>query len=199
MSYQQWKDQDYAEDNKSMLVANEFDPIKKDKKEVFVGQQLVNVPYFPVNQQPSFLHGNPPPSSPPYRKKSQPDLTDFEFDESDVIFSSSSDSTDNDVIVSSPSPENVSTSPPVNRSYNSGIYAALSEDQPPFVKRRGVKSPSRAVTVAREVNKPVAARRSSAPVNVPVWPKSKQRKSFYLGANGFCDSLVLTAVAILRK
>lgn len=54
-------------------------------------------------------------------------------------------------------------------------------DHPPFVKRRGVKSPSRAVNVTREVNVPVAVRRSSAPVNVPVWPKSKQRRSFYLG------------------
>ncbi|GKD48084.1 hypothetical protein Tco_1277060, partial [Tanacetum coccineum] len=86
----------------------------------------------------------------------EPDLNDFEFNESDVIFSSSSDFTDNDVIVSSPSPENVSTSPPVNRIYNSGIYAALSDDQPPFVKRKGVRSPSRAVNMAREVNKPVA-------------------------------------------
>nr|GEU62487.1 ribonuclease H-like domain-containing protein [Tanacetum cinerariifolium] len=109
----------------------------------------------------------------------EPDLNDFEFNESDVIFSSSSDFTDNDVIVSSPSPENVSTSPPVNRIYNSGIYAALSDDQPPFVKRKGVRSPSRAVNMAREVNVPVAVRRSSAPVNVPVWPKSKQRRSFY--------------------
>ncbi|KVI07610.1 Senescence regulator [Cynara cardunculus var. scolymus] len=105
-----------------------------------------------------------------------------EFHESDVFWSSSSDVSD------IPSPSNVSSSPPIHRQYNSGLYAALSDDQHPLVRRKHAMSPSQSAATAARTIPPVALRRSSehsvgyhqsAPVNVPVWPKNKTNN--YLG------------------
>ncbi|KAI3750971.1 hypothetical protein L2E82_21931 [Cichorium intybus] len=106
-----------------------------------------------------------------------PDLNNGnEFDESDVFWSSSSEVSD------IPSPSNVSSSPPIHRQYNSGLYAALSDDQHPLVRRKPAMSPSQSAATAARTIPPVALRRSSehspgyhqsAPVNVPVWPKNK--------------------------
>ncbi|CAI9259767.1 unnamed protein product [Lactuca saligna] len=99
----------------------------------------------------------------------------LEFNESDVFWSSSSDVSD----IQSP---NVSSSPPIHRQYNSGLYAALSDDQHPLVRRKPAMSPSQSAATAARTIPPVALRRSSehspayhqsAPVNVPVWPKNK--------------------------
>ncbi|KAD4584216.1 hypothetical protein E3N88_21817 [Mikania micrantha] len=100
----------------------------------------------------------------------------FELHESDVFWSSSSD------VSEIPSPSNVSSSPPVHRQFNSGLYAALSDDQQPFVRRKHEISPSQSAATAARTIPPVALRRyseispgyhQSAPVNVPVWPKNQ--------------------------
>lgn len=105
-----------------------------------------------------------------------------ELHESDVVWSSSSDVSD------IPSPSNVSSSPPIHRQYNSGLYAALSDDQHPLVRRKHAMSPSQSAATAARTIPPVALRRfsehsagyhQSAPVNVPVWPKNKPNN--YLG------------------
>ncbi|KAI3762366.1 hypothetical protein L1987_52795 [Smallanthus sonchifolius] len=119
--------------------------------------------------------------------ENQPDLNDddnngFELHESDFFWCSSSD------VSEIPSPSNVSSSPPIPRHNNSGLYAALSDDQHPLVRRKPAMSPSQSAATAARTIPPVSLRRSSehspgyhqsAPVNVPVWPKNKT--SSYLG------------------
>ncbi|MFS7929831.1 putative senescence regulator S40 [Helianthus anomalus] len=104
----------------------------------------------------------------------------FELHECDVIWSSSSSDT-----VEIPSPSNVSTSPPIHRQHTSGLYAALSDDQHSVVRRNRSISPSQSAATAARTIPPVSLRRSSeycanyhqsAPVNVPVWPKSDLRR-----------------------
>ncbi|KAI3783850.1 hypothetical protein L1987_42938 [Smallanthus sonchifolius] len=110
-----------------------------------------------------------------------PDLNNngFELHESDVIWSSSSHASE------IPSPSNVSNSPPIHRQFNSGLYAALSDDQHVLVRRKPSMSPSQSAATAARTIPPVALRRSSehyhqsAPVNVPAWPKNQT--SNYLG------------------
>ncbi|KAK9075248.1 hypothetical protein SSX86_003569 [Deinandra increscens subsp. villosa] len=111
-----------------------------------------------------------------------PDLNGFELHESDLFWSTSSDASE------IPSPSNVSSSPPIHRHHNSGLYAALSDDQHPLVRRKPNMSPSQSAATAARTIPPVALRRSSehshqsAPVNVPVWPRNQT--SSYLGRFG---------------
>ncbi|KAI3807983.1 hypothetical protein L1987_23923 [Smallanthus sonchifolius] len=103
----------------------------------------------------------------------------FELHESDFFWSSSSD------VSEIPSPSNVSSSPPIHRHNNSGLYAALSDDQHPLVRRKPAMSPSQSAATAARTIPPVRSSEhspgyhQSAPVNVPVWPKNKT--STYLG------------------
>ncbi|KAI3705873.1 hypothetical protein L1987_76122 [Smallanthus sonchifolius] len=108
-----------------------------------------------------------------------PDLNNnngFELHESDVIWSSSSDASE------IPSPSNVTNSPPIHRQFNSGLYAALSDDQHVLVRRKPSMSPSQSAATATRTIPPVALRRSSehyhqsAPVNVPA---GKQNEALF--------------------
>lgn len=106
--------------------------------------------------------------------------SDLELHESDVVWSSSTSSiSSSDEVSELPSPATiVSSSPPVSRQFNSGLYAALSEDQNTLVRRKPQMSPSEFAATAARTIPPVAVKRSSehyhqsAPVNVPVWPKN---------------------------
>ncbi|KAK1431616.1 hypothetical protein QVD17_08100 [Tagetes erecta] len=99
-----------------------------------------------------------------------PDLNhnnnNFELHETDIFWSSSSET---------PSPANVSTSPPVHRQSSSGLYTAL-------VRRKPNINPSQFTAISARTILPVTFKRSSehftgfhqsAPVNVPNWPKNE--------------------------
>ncbi|MFS7949400.1 putative senescence regulator S40 [Helianthus anomalus] len=136
-------------------------------------------------------------------QQQQPDLNNntnaFEFHENDVVWSSSSSSSDDDASElpsPSPSPSHASTSLPLHRHNTSGLYAALSDDQLPSVRRKPAVTPSQSAATAARTIPPVTVRRSSehspgfhqsAPVNVPVWLKNKS--SGYLGFNDVIDDV----------
>nr|XP_043615420.1 uncharacterized protein LOC122587348 [Erigeron canadensis] len=104
----------------------------------------------------------------------------FEFHENDVVFPFDDVTYD----FPSPSPANLSSSPPVHRQLTSGLYAALSNDQNPLVRKKPNMSPSQSAATAARTISPVTARRSSehyhqsAPVNVPVWPKNRSSSKY---------------------
>ncbi|KAJ0694184.1 putative senescence regulator S40 [Helianthus annuus] len=140
-------------------------------------------------------------------QQQQPDLNNnnnntnaFEFHESDVVWSPSSSSDDDASELPSPSPSpspsHASTSPPLHRHNTSGLYAALSDDQLPSVRRKPAVTPSQSAATAARTIPPVTVRRSSehspgfhqsAPVNVPVWLKNKS--SGYLGFDDVVDDV----------
>ncbi|KAJ0653464.1 putative senescence regulator S40 [Helianthus annuus] len=138
-------------------------------------------------------------------QQQQPDLNNnnnntnaFEFHESDVVWSPSSSSDDDasELPSPSPSPSHASTSPPLHRHNTSGLYAALSDDQLPSVRRKPAVTPSQSAATAARTIPPVTVRRSSehspgfhqsAPVNVPVWLKNKS--SGYLGFDDVIDDV----------
>ncbi|KAF7131885.1 hypothetical protein RHSIM_Rhsim09G0208300 [Rhododendron simsii] len=118
-------------------------------------------------------------------KPPDPNPTPFELDESDVVWSSSTDLSDSTDLVS-PSPPTASSSPTTPRLHNhqfhplkSGLSAALSNDLLPLVRRKPALNPSLSAASAARTIPPVPAATSpaaskfpqSAPVNVPIWPK----------------------------
>lgn len=115
------------------------------------------------------------------------DPAPFELDESDVVWSSSSDLSDSTDVVSQ-SPPTVSSSPPTTiprphhqhqfHPVKSGLSAALSDDLLPLVRRKPTLNPSLSAATAARTIPPVPAAApaaakfpQSAPVNVPIWPK----------------------------
>ncbi|WOG92753.1 hypothetical protein DCAR_0312028 [Daucus carota subsp. sativus] len=113
----------------------------------------------------------PTPSNPPSSDS-------FEFQESDLFFSPSSDT--QSVSVSPPTPPTPSHLPrqPTHLSSFHGLSAALSTDHHPLLRRKSALNPS--VSAVRTIPQRSegshgAKFHQSAPMNVPVWPKKETR------------------------
>lgn len=106
-----------------------------------------------------------------------------EFDESDVFWSESPDSTVANCF-SPPTPTRLlpQRHPTLYKPSNSGLSAALTDDHHPLVRRKSTLNPSVSATSAAKMIPPVFRSENSnpnsypkfhqsAPVNVPVWQK----------------------------
>ncbi|KAK1325246.1 hypothetical protein QJS10_CPA01g02490 [Acorus calamus] len=109
--------------------------------------------------------------------------TPFEFDESDLIWSSSPSPSPPSLPSPSPSPcrgTSLSSSPDRRRRHFfpedlSGLSVALASDDTPSprVSHRRKDPSASAAVAARAIPPPRAAVSESAPVNVPAWPKGR--------------------------
>lgn len=106
-----------------------------------------------------------------------------EFDESDVLWSESPDSTVTNSL-SPPTPTRLlpQRPPTLYKSSHSGLSAALTDDEHPLVRRKSTLNPSVSAASAAKMIPPVCRSENfnpnsfskfhqSAPVNVPVWKK----------------------------
>ncbi|KAL8148462.1 hypothetical protein AgCh_005726 [Apium graveolens] len=111
-----------------------------------------------------------------------PSSNSFEFQESDLFFSPSSDTPidTHSVSISPPTPPPPTHLPRQNSHLSAfqGLSAALSTDHPPLVRRKSALNPSvsAAKTIAQRPEGTSGVKyHQSAPMNVPVWPKKEMR------------------------
>ncbi|XP_060202805.1 protein S40-7-like [Lycium barbarum] len=109
-------------------------------------------------------------------------ILEFEFDENDVYWSDSPDSTISNSF-SPPTPtRHLPQRATLYKPSNSGLSAALSDDHHPLIRRKSTLNPSVSATSAAKMIPPVFRSENSnpnsfpkfhqsAPVNVPVWQK----------------------------